>query len=561
VTPWADAALAAELLAVDPRLGGACLRARRGPAPAAWLDLFARLAPDRPALRLPPSVSDERLLGGLDLAATLAAGLPVAAAGLLTEAAGRTLVLPLAERTGAGLAARIGAAMDAGAGFVLVALDEGAEPEERAPEALVDRLAFRLALDGLRVAELTDPATDAGAVAAARARLLLVRTPRELAPALAGVAAALGIGSARATLLALAAARAAAALTGRRTVDQGAAEIAARLVLAPRARALPAPAESADPPAPPDAPAEGEAPEREPGDGRIPEDVLLEAARAAIPPDLVARLMAASAFRGPAARTAGAGADRKGRGRGRPAGARRGHPRDGGRLDVIETLRAAAPWQTLRRPPGAATERVLFRADDFRVKRAKLRAEKALILAVDASGSTALARLGEAKGAVELMLAQTYVARQQVALIAFRGQGAELLLPPTRSLVLAKRRLAALPGGGGTPLAAGLAEALALVRLCRDRGVAPCLALLTDGRANVALDGAPGRERAEADALRLAGLVRAEATPATVVDTSPRPGPAARRLAEAMGATYLALPHADARALSGALGAALAGAA
>ena len=123
---------------------------------------------------------------------------------------------------------------------------------------------------------------------------------------------------------------------------------------------------------------------------------------------------------------------------------------------------------------------------------------------VDASGSAALNRLGEAKGAVELLLAECYARRDQVALLAFRGRAAELLLPPTSSLVRAKRSLSALPGGGGTPLAAGLDAALAAAAAERRRGRTPTVVLLTDGRANVARDGAGDRARAEADALAAA---------------------------------------------------------
>ena len=132
---------------------------------------------------------------------------------------------------------------------------------------------------------------------------------------------------------------------------------------------------------------------------------------------------------------------------GRPASGA-GSPRPARRLNLVETLRAAAPWQPMRRRErgGAGAARVEVRPDDFRVTRFKQRTRTTTIFVVDASGSAALNRLAEAKGAVELVLADCYVRRDHVALLAFRGRGAELLLPPTRSLVRAKRSLAGLAG-------------------------------------------------------------------------------------------------------------------
>jgi magnesium chelatase subunit D len=235
-------------------------------------------------------------------------------------------------------------------------------------------------------------------------------------------------------------------------------------------------------------------------------------------------------------------------------GSRAGPPRGGARLNLIDTLRAAAPWQRLRAvgaPPGP--QRVHVRGDDLRVSRLKQRAATATLFVIDASGSSALHRMAEAKGAVNLLLAECYVRRDQVGVIAFRGKGAQLLLPPTRSLVRAKRSLAELPGGGGTPLASGLQAALATALQVRRSGAVPVVVLLTDGRANVALDGAPGRAQAEADALQLAKQLRAARLGALVVDTSPQPSPSARALAQAMGAPYRTLPHAGAAELSAAV--------
>jgi magnesium chelatase subunit D len=193
---------------------------------------------------------------------------------------------------------------------------------------------------------------------------------------------------------------------------------------------------------------------------------------------------------------------------------------------------------------------VQVRREDFHVWRFKQRSETTTVFVVDASGSAALHRLAETKGAVELLLADCYVRRDSVAVIAFRGDGAQVLLPPTRSLVRAKRSLAGLPGGGGTPLAAGIASAHALAESIRRRGATPVVVLLTDGRANIARDGSPGRARAGDDALAAARILRVDGYAALLLDTSPQPQETARTLATAMGARYLPLPHAGAATLS-----------
>ncbi len=113
---WADAVVAAALLAIDPAgLGGAVIRARPGPVRDEWLELLLdMMPPEKPVRRVPLHAPDGRLLGGLDLASTLAAGRPIAERGLLVEAHEGLLVLPMAERLSASAAARVTAALDAG---------------------------------------------------------------------------------------------------------------------------------------------------------------------------------------------------------------------------------------------------------------------------------------------------------------------------------------------------------------------------------------------------------------------------------------------------------------
>jgi magnesium chelatase subunit D len=204
---------------------------------------------------------------------------------------------------------------------------------------------------------------------------------------------------------------------------------------------------------------------------------------------------------------------------------------------------------------GAGT-RLQVRPEDLRVTRHKQRARTLTIFAVDASGSSALNRLAETKGAAELLLADCYVRRDQVAVIAFRGRTADILLPPTRSLVRAKRSLSALPGGGGTPLAAAIDTAALMAMQAQRRGESPTVVMLTDGRGNVARDGRVGREVGQADALLAARIFGSAKISALFVDTSPRPHDSARALASGMRAQYVPLPFADARSLSKLIGAA-----
>ena len=575
-SPWQEAQTAAALFAVAPHwLGGIVLRACPGPVRETWLaslrDLFS---PDTPWRPIPQHVTEARLLGGLDLAATLRAGRPLSERGLLSECDGGVAVLAMAERASRSTVAQIAAALDNGevlleregvagrypAVFGLVALDESLDDEDPASVVLQDRLAFHLDLRSVGIRGIDDPGADAGIILEARARLPLVQITEPELQALTAVSMAFGVDSLRAVLLASRVARASAALAGREAVARPDIDLAARLVLVPRATRLPSleepPAESTEPPEPKTPPASPEensdADPGDPGDRPL-EDQVLEAVAASIPAGLLAALKAGRDRRA-AKRAAGkSGAVQRALRRGRPMGAVAGDPRRGARLNLIATLRAAAPWQPVRRREQAArtgtSPRVLVRRDDFRITRYRQRSETTTIFVVDASGSAALHRLAEAKGAVELLLADCYVRRDQVALIAFRGREAELLLPPTRSLVRAKRNIAALPGGGGTPLASAIDAAALLAEQIQRRGGTPGLVFLTDGRANIARDGTQGRERANAEALAAAPRLRLLQAPALLIDTSPRPNPAAAQLAAAMGASYLPMPHAEARRL------------
>ena len=590
-----DAATIAALFAVDPvGLGGVALRSPACENRNQWLALLKSLLPTQtPLRRVPLNINDTALLGGLDLGATLQAGKPIALKGLLSQADGGVLILAMAERMSLSSAARFGSVLDTGmvalqrdgldtsakASLGLVALDEGASDDEQMPAGLADRLAFRL-LMGAQDEDEEGPEWTAQEVLNARERLSQVTIDDEAVQALCAAALGLGIDSLRASVFAVRVARAAAALAGSNTVEEEHTGVAARLVLAPRATRLPpaappeneaqdTPAETQEPPEPPpERPFEPESQdaqnkdkskadddqEEDPG---LPEnlaELVLEAAQAAIPSGLLASLKIGQLQRAKTPTSGSAGALQKNALRGRPVGARKGEPRAGQRINVLETLRAAAPWQKLRQrqqaPADRQKQRIVVRKEDFHVTRFRQSGQTTTVFVVDASGSSALNRLAEAKGAVELLLADCYVRRDSVAVLAFRGQTAELILPPTRSLARAKRSLAGLPGGGGTPLAHAIDAAILLADQLRKKGETPIVVLLTDGKGNIARDGRAGRAQAATDALAAATEMRLRGFSTLLVDTSPQAQDAAKNLAQAMGAQYLALPYAGANSLN-----------
>ncbi len=543
--PPSDSALVAALLAVDGRrLGGVVINADHA---ADWITSLRKQLPD---LRdIPASIADERLLGAVDIAATLAAGKPVYEAGLLNQHEA-SFILRGAERMSGERASLYAAAIDQNRSTIF-ACESSLDDDDRIPEKLADRLAFRL--DEAEFFSL-----NCGDIATARQRLHDIQCTDEQIAAICHTALSLGITNPRAPLQAVAVAAVLAALADREQVTDEDAQTACRLVLAHRAIRFPAEDQDQPDPPPPDENQQEQSDDTK-SENPTPqqlEDLILEAVKAALPKNLLQQLQSLEGQKS-AGRNAKGEQSRKAKAkRGRTVGSKRGSPTRGLRLDLIATLRAAVLFQPFRKKLSARDGLIVTR-DDFRVKRIKQRSETTAIFVVDASGSAALQRLGEAKGAVELILADCYVRRDKAALIAFRGKTAEQLLPPTRSLERAKRALAGLPGGGGTPIALGLDLSITTALQVRRAGGRPIVIVLTDGRANVTRSGEGSRSIATQEATSAAQSLASLNIQSMLIDVSSDPRPAARDLATAMRATYLALPRAGSAAIAAPVSAAL----
>jgi magnesium chelatase subunit D len=493
--------------------------------------------------------------------------------------------------------------------FGVVALDESMNDDPPMSPSLQERLGLWFDLHELAPADITgvslktiDPHNTQNAIsvkidATALARMRLawphIQWTDAQALAVCSTAQGLGIDSLRIPTLALRVASCHAALHLRNEVNDEDLAFAARRVLAPRATQLPMPAENAaetepqnssapdsDPDLKPDSepdqtpeensnpnpeePAEDTPPtddsqenadtdEEAPTSAPSPEnlqEMMIAAALASLPSDVLASLLTKPG-RNPGNTSGRSGQFRSGSQRGRPLPPRAGRPGGHARLHVLATLRAAAPKQRLR--SGAQQGRVAIRSEDFHVHRYQQHSSSCLILALDASGSAALQRLAEAKGAVELLLQQSYARRDSVCIVAFKGAQAQLLLPATRSLVRAKRAMTGLPGGGGTPLALALKMACEQATQLQRQGVTPILVVLSDGRANVNLQGLGGRAQAQADALQWAAQWRQTGHRALWIDTSLQPDAQVQNLAHIMGGSYMPMPQVQAQRMASAM--------
>ena len=572
---WDLAQLALLLLQVDPHgLGGVWLKSGYSPARQTWLAQLQALG--LPVMRMPHHIDQERMLGGIDLSVTLAQGRVVEQVGLLAQANEGIVVVPMSEKLSPQTLAMLLQAHDQGqvhalaigathaSCFGLVALDESQEDEPGAASKLKERLALWIDLEAVDIAKSQEKieALSAQELAEVRSLLLKIQATDPQMRALCEVAFALGIDSMRAPLLALRLACVHAAIHDREFLEEEDLRIAAQMVLSPRATRMPSnqDAESAPPPEPPPPPdasnteqdaAQEDTPSPPATEPESLEDTILAAALASLPPKLLDQLLLGASKAKPQSSSGNSGQAQMSRQRGRPLSPRLGRPTSGARLHLLATLRAAAPKQKLRTKH--AGQKIAIRTEDFYIQRFAHKAASCIIVAMDASGSAALARLAEAKGAVEILLQQSYARRDSVCVIAFRGAQAQTLLPATRSLVRAKKALAGLPGGGGTPIALALKHATEQAQALQRQGITPLLVMLSDGKANVTIDGVGGRTQAQADALQWAKQWANHGFTSLWIDTALQPTGQAQELANVMQARYLPMPYVASQRLADAM--------
>ena len=501
--------------------------------------------------KIHPQVLDSELFGGLDFARTFETGRPVLTNGYLNHHKS-IILLSMAERLEASLVCKYSKALDLNNNLSFIVSDESTD-EETIGEALKDRLAFSVSIENLHYSQTKHILFDLTKIKLAQEALQSIPIDNNVIKTLTEVCVRLGIKSLRAPILASYAARASAAFSNNAKILEEDIVTSIKLVLSHRARILPDENDvSEDEEQQTNPPEKNENnPSEDSLEPTIPAEMLLDAIKSSLSPEVLKNLIDRSKNLKAQKNNSGSGKTKLSNRRGRPLPSRAGKLDNTKRLDITETLKAAAPWQTIRKKRSLNNySRIIIRSEDIRIKRHEEQSDRLIIFTVDASGTSALGRLGETKGAIEILLSEAYARRDQVALISFRGQTAQIELPPTRSLVQTKKRLAGLPAGGGTPLASGLSVSYNLALQAKSRGLTPSLAFLTDGKGNITLDGTPSRAVSALETKDLAQKISFSKIPTIVIDISNRPQDEAKDLARNLTANYLALPRADSRRLS-----------
>ena len=535
---------------IDPSLGSLSIKANYSTVREAFLsNLFALLRPNG-LKKIYPFQNPTDFAKSINMMDTLTFGMPKYNDDIFSSH-NIALILTNTEKMEKGLATFLREKIKNNTNKFFIALDES-ESNEIQSANLSEYLNFSINLDGIRYRDLKKVSINRKKIAEARENLVTVEVNKKILDYLVASAEMFSVSNMHTIFSTLKVAKSLCAYKGNKSVSREDINLAISLSMIHKAKQIPEFQQEEK-----EAATEQEQ-SRDDNESKAnnselnnkDKKMLIDALKTSLPSNLIESLLSKNFQNINLGESAGYGEKNNNFSAGRPIPSINRKYSSDKRIDLMATLTKAIPWQKLRSSSGAKNRKIIIYPQDIMIKRFERQSERLLIFLVDASGSNAIGRLAEAKGAIEILLSDAYAKRDNVALISFSGLKADPLLLPTKSLVTAKKKLSSLPGGGATPLANGLLEAFNMADAARSRSIKPIIILLSDGRANMSLDGVGDRVKAIEDTTYIASLIKRNAINNIFIDTSRRKTPMADELARELNGHYFQLPMANSSSIS-----------
>ena len=535
---------------IDPSLGSLSIKANYSTEREAFLsNLFAVLRPNG-LKKIYPFQNPTDFAKSINMMDTLTFGIPKYNDDIFSSH-NIALILTNTEKMEKGLATFLREKIKNNANKFFIALDES-ESNEIPNANLSEYLNFSINLDGIRYRDLKKVSINRKKIAEARENLVTVEVNKKILDYLVASAEMFSVSNMHTVFSTLKVAKSLCAYKGNKSVSREDINLAISLSMIHKAKQIPEFQQEEK-----EAATEQEQ-SRDDNESKAnnselnnkDKKMLIDALKISLPSNLIESLLSKNFQNINLGESAGSGEKNNNFSAGRPIPSINRKYSSDKRIDLIATLTKAIPWQKLRSSSGTKNRKIIIYPQDIMIKRFEKQSERLLIFLVDASGSNAIGRLAEAKGAIEILLSDAYAKRDNVALISFSGLKADPLLLPTKSLVTAKKKLSSLPGGGATPLANGLLEAFNMAEAARPRNITPIIILLSDGRGNMSLDGVGDRVKSIKDTKYVASLIKRNAINNIFIDTSRRKTQIADELARELNGHYFQLPMANSGTIS-----------
>ena len=535
---------------IDPSLGSLSINSNYSTVREAFLSNLLSLLKPKRLKKIYPFQNPTDFAKSINMIDTLTFGMPKYNNDIFSSS-NIALILTNTEKMQKGLATFLRDKIKRNKDKFFIALDES-EGSEMSAANLSDYLIFSINLDGTRYKDLKKVTINRKKISEARNNLATVEVNKRALDYLIASSEMFSISNMHTIFCTLKVAKAICAYKGEKRVSREDINLAISLSMIHKAKKIPEfqqeeKAKSAENERLRD---NDESKANKSELNSEDKKMLIDALKIFLPNNLIESLLSKNSQTIRVTESAGSGERNNNFSAGRPIPSISRKYSSDKRIDLMGTLTRAIPWQKLRSSSVTKNRKIIIYPQDIMIKRFEKQSERLLIFLVDASGSNAIGRLAEAKGAIEILLSDAYAKRDNVALISFSGLKADPLLLPTKSLVTAKKKLSSLPGGGATPLAKGLLEAFKMADAARSRSIKPIIILLSDGRGNITLDGLGDRVKAIEDTTYIASLIKRNAINNIFIDTSRRKTPMADELAKELNGHYFQLPMANSSSIS-----------